>query len=147
MNKIVKIALAVLGLISAILWYQLPSQDMPASEAVQSGALTGMFTITYILLAVAVVASLLFTLINLVAHPQKLKRTLVVIGVFLILLGFSWAISTGSDVNLDEMARRGIPTTEETVKNIGTGLNLFFVLVIVAVVSMLYGGIKKMTSK
>ena len=147
MNKIVKIALAVIGLISAILWYQLPSQDMPASEAVQSGALTGMFAITYILLAVAVVSSLLFTLINLFAHPQKLKKTLVVIGVFLILLGFSWAISSGTDVNLDEMARRGIPTTESTVKNIGTGLNLFFVLVIVAVGSMVWGGIKKMTSK
>ena len=147
MNKIVKIALAVIGLISAILWYQLPSQDMPASEAVQSTPLAGMFAITYILLAVAVIASLLFTLINLFAHPQKLKKTLVVIGVFLILLGFSWAISSGTDVNLDEMARRGIPTTESTVKNIGTGLNLFFVLVIVAVGSMVWGGIKKMTSK
>ena len=145
MDKIVKIALAVLGLISAVLWYQLPSQDMPASEAVESGAITGMFTITYILLAVAVVASLLFTLINLFAHPQKLKKTLVMIGAFAAVLAFSWAIASGTDVNLDEMARRGIPTTETTVKNIGTGLNLFFVLVIIAVGTMLWGGIKKMT--
>lgn len=147
MNKIVKIVLAVLGLISAILWYQLPGQDMPASEAVESGAITGMFTITYILLAIAVVASLLFTLVNLFAHPQKLKKTLIVIGAFLIVLGFAYAISSGTDVNLDEMASRGIPTTEETVKNIGTGLNLFFLLVIIAIVSMLWGGVKKMTNK
>ncbi len=147
MNKIVKIVLAVLGLVSAILWYQLPSQDMPASEAVESVALSGMFTITFILLAVAVIASLLFTLINLFAHPAKLKKTLIVIGAFLVLLGFSWAISSGTDVNLDEMARRGITTSEDVVKRIGTGLNLFFVLVIVAVGSMLWGGIKKMTSK
>jgi 4-hydroxybenzoate polyprenyltransferase len=147
MNKIVKIVLAVLGLISAILWYQLPGQDMPASEAVESGAITGMFTITYILLAIAVVASLLFTLVNLFAHPQKLKKTLIVIGAFLIVLGFAYAISSGTDVNLDEMASRGIPTTEATVKNIGTGLNLFFLLVIIAVVSMLWGGVKKMTNK
>ncbi|NNK19894.1 MAG: hypothetical protein HKP07_01210, partial [Flavobacteriaceae bacterium] len=68
-------------------------------------------------------------------------------GAFLIVLGFAYAISSGTDVNLDEMASRGIPTTEETVKNIGTGLNLFFLLVIIAVVSMLWGGVKKMTNK
>ncbi|MBT8285986.1 MAG: hypothetical protein HKO75_11485 [Flavobacteriaceae bacterium] len=147
MNKIVKIVLAVLGLLSAILWYQLPGRDMPASEAVESMAITGMFTITYILLAIAVVVSLVFTLVNLFAHPQKLKKTLIVIGAFLIVLGFAYAISSGTDVNLDEMASRGIPTTEETVKNIGTGLNLFFLLVIIAVVSMLWGGVKKMTNK
>jgi len=147
MNKIVKIVLAVLGLVSAVLWYNLPGQDVPASTAVESGAITGMFTITYILLLIAVVASLLFTLVNLFAHPQKLKKTLIVIGVFLIVLGFAWAISSGTDVDLDEMARRGIPTTEETVKNIGTGLNLFFLLVIIAIVSMLWGGVKKMTNK
>jgi hypothetical protein len=147
MNKIVKITLALLGLISAVLWYNLPGQDMPASEAVESGAITGMFTITYILLAIAVVASLLFTLVNLFAHPQKLKKTLIVIGAFLVVLGFSYAMATGSDINLDEMARRGIPTTESTVKNIGTGLNLFFLLVLIAIGSMLWGGLKKMTNK
>ena len=80
MNKIVKIVLAVLGLLSAILWYQLPGQEVPPGEAAQSAAMNGMFLITFLLLGVAVVASLLFTLVNLIAHPEKLKKSLMVIG-------------------------------------------------------------------
>jgi len=147
MNKIVKIVLAVLGLISAILWYQLPGQEVPPGEAAQSVAMNGMFLITFILLAVAVVASLLFTLVNLIAHPEKLKKTLTVIVAFLVVLAAAYFAATGSDIDLNEMANRGIPTTESTVKNIGTGLNLFFLLVIIAIVSMVYGGIKKMSNK
>ncbi len=147
MNKIVKIVLAVLGLISAILWYQLPGQEVPPGEAAQSAAINGMFIITFILLAVAVVSSLLFTLVNLIAHPEKLKKSLTVIVAFLVVLAAAYFAATGTDIDLNEMANRGIPTTESTVKNIGTGLNLFFLLVIIAIVSMLYGGIKKMSNK
>ena len=46
MNKIVKIVLVVLGVLSAILWYQLPGRDVPASEAVGSAAMNFMFIIT-----------------------------------------------------------------------------------------------------
>jgi flagellar biogenesis protein FliO len=60
MHKILKIALAVFGLIGAILWFQLPSADAPASEAVNSTAMSLMFTITYLLLAIAVVSSFIF---------------------------------------------------------------------------------------
>ena len=45
------------------------------------------------------------------------------------------------------MANRGIPTTETVVKRIGTGLNLFFLLVAIAVGAMLFGGIRKMSNK
>jgi hypothetical protein len=42
------------------------------------------------------------------------------------------------------MADRGVSTTETVVKNIGTGLNVFFLLVIIAIGSMIWGGVKKM---
>jgi hypothetical protein len=44
------------------------------------------------------------------------------------------------------MADRGVATTEGVVKNISTGLNVFFFLVIIAVGSMIWGGLKKMFS-
>ncbi|MGB5172949.1 hypothetical protein [Eudoraea sp.] len=147
MNKIIKIVLIVLGLLSAILWYQLPGRDVPASEAVNSGAMNFMFIITYLLLAIAVAVSLIFTLKNLFANPKSLKKTLMVIGGFLLVVVISYVLADGTDINLDEMANRGIATSESTVKRIGTGLNVFFLLVIIAVGSMLYGGFKKMTNK
>lgn len=143
MNKIVKIVLAVVGVIAAIMWYQLPGRDVPVSEAVQSGPMGIMFTITYILLAVAVIASLLFTIANLFAHPKKLKKTLMVFGGFLLVVVIAYATASGTDINIEEMANRGVATTETTVRRIGTGLNLFFFLVVIAVVLMAWGGLKK----
>ena len=147
MNKIVKIVLAVLGVIAAVLWYQLPGRDVPVSEAVQSGAMNFMFIITYLLLGIAVAASLIFTLKSLFSNPASLKKTLMVIGGFLLVVAISYGLASGSDGTVEEMAKRGVTTDESTVKKIGMGLNVFFILTIIAVGSMLWGGTKKMLSK
>ncbi|MDC6354388.1 MULTISPECIES: hypothetical protein [Robiginitalea] len=147
MHKIVKILLIVLGAIAAILWFMLPESEMPASEAIDSGAMNGMFIIMYILLGIAVVSSLLFALKNLFSNPASLKKTLFVIVGFLLVVAIAYVLSDGADGTVEEMAGRGVTTTESTVKNIGAGLNMFFILVIIAVASMLWGGIKKMSNK
>ena len=51
------------------------------------------------------------------------------------------------DIDIEEMASRGKATTESTVRRIGTGLNLFFFLVIIAIGLMAWGGLKKVISK
>ena len=147
MNKIVKIVLAVVGVIAAIMWDQLPGREVPVAEAVQSGPMNIMFLIMYILLAVAVFSSLLFTIANLFAHPKKLKKTLMVIGGFLVVVVIAYATSSGTDIDIEEMANRGVATTETVVRRIGTGLNLFFFLVIIAIGLMAWGGLKKVISK
>ena len=147
MNRIVKIVLAVIGVLAAIMWYQLPGRDVPVATAIQSGPMNIMFTLLYALLGVAVVAALFFTLKNLFANPKSLKKTLLVIGAFLVVVLISYMLASGTDVSIEEMANRGVATTESTIKNIGTGLNLFFLLVIIAIVSMAWGGFRKMTNK
>ncbi len=144
MNKIVKIALVVLGAASFILWLQLPGSDAPVGEAVESGAVHWMFMIMYLLLAVAVLTSLFFALKHMFANPQGLKRTLIGLAAFLAVIALSYVLSNGSDGTVETMAGRGVATTETVVKNIGAGLNVFFLLVIIAVGSMLWGGVKKM---
>ncbi|KAA2218641.1 MULTISPECIES: hypothetical protein [Maribacter] len=143
MQKIIKIALIVIGLLSAVLWYMLPSSDMPAAEAAQSGAMNGMFVITYILLGIAVVAALLFTLKNLFSNPQGLKKTLFVVVGLAIVVGISYVLSSGTDVAPEYMAM----SSESTVKKIGMGLNVFFILTAVAVVLMVLPGVKKLFGK
>lgn len=143
MQKIVKIALVVIGLLGAVLWFMLPERDMPAAEAAQSGAMNLMFIITYFLLAVAVIVSLVFTLKNLFSNPQGLKKTLFVVGGLLLVVGISYVMSSGTDVAPEFMAM----TTESTVKKIGMGLNVFFILTIIAVASLVLPAIKNMFSK
>jgi hypothetical protein len=146
MYKIVKIVLAVLGLIGVILWFQLPGTEVPASEAIESGSMNFMFIITYLLMAIAIFFSLVFSLINLFANPKSLKKTLFVIGGFLLVVAISYGLASGTDVSIEEMANRGISTSETVVKRIGMGLNVFFILTIIAVGAMIWGGVRKMTS-
>ena len=143
MQKIVKIALVIIGLLGAVLWFMLPERDMPAAEAAQSGAMNFMFIITYFLLAVAVVVSLVFTLKNLFSNPQGLKKTLLVLGGLLLVVAISYVMSSGTDVAPEFMAM----SNEGTVKNIGMGLNVFFILTIIAVASLVLPAIKNMFSK
>ncbi len=146
MYKIVKIVLAVLGLLGAILWFQLPSTDVPASEAIDSSSMNFMFIITYLLLAIAVFFSLIFSLANLFSNPKSLKKSLMVIGGFLLVVAISYGLASGTDVSIEEMANRGIATSESTIKRIGMGLNVFFILTLIAVGAMLWGGLRKMSN-
>ena len=143
MHKFLKIFLLVVGIISAVLWYMLPERDMPVAEAAQSGAMNTMFMITYLLLAIAVLASLVFTLMNLFTNPAGLKKTLFVIGGFLLVVAISYVMSSGTDVSDEFMAM----SNESTVKKIGMGLNVFFILTVVAIVAIILPGIKNLFSK
>ena len=61
-------------------------RDALSWHTAESGPMNIMFLIMYILLAVAVFSSLLFTIANLFAHPKKLKKT-------------SWFLQSQIDVN------------------------------------------------
>ena len=143
MQKIIKIALIAIGLIGAVLWFMLPEKDMPVAEAAQSGAMNAMFIITYLLLGIAIVVSLVFTLKNLFSNPQGLKKTLFVVGGFLLVVIISYVMASGTDVDSEFLAM----SDESTVKKIGMGLNVFFILTIIAVASLLIPAVKNMFSK
>ncbi|RNC91918.1 MAG: hypothetical protein ED555_02045 [Allomuricauda sp.] len=145
MNKIVKIVLIVIGLVAAALWFAMPSQDDP--DAINSGAMNFMFLIMYLLLAVAVIFSVFFALRKLLSTPGSLKKSLFVLGGLAVVVAISYGLSSGNAEVVDAMAQRGLETTESTVKKIGMGLNVFFILTIVAVGLMLWSGLKKLFVK
>ncbi|MEX0361922.1 MULTISPECIES: hypothetical protein [Flagellimonas] len=148
MNKIIKIVLIVIGLVAAVLWFSLPSADDP--DAINSGSMNFMFVIMYILLAIAVVASLFFGLKKLLSTPGSLKKTLFALGGLAIVVAISYGLSSSEEAKAvaDSFANNpNIVATEGTVKNIGMGLNVFFILTAVAVALMVFPGLKKMFVK
>lgn len=147
MHRIIKIILIVVGVVGAILWTQLPDSDMPMAEAAQSGPMNFMFILTYLLIAIAVLASVIFGLKNLFSTSANLKKALFGIGGLAVVVAVAYGLASGTDISIDAMAKRGIETSESTIRNIGMGLNVFFILTIVAVGLMLWSGIKKLTNK
>ncbi|MCG2461533.1 hypothetical protein K8352_12295 [Flavobacteriaceae bacterium F89] len=147
MHKIIKIVLIVLGLLGTLLWFLLPGSDVPASEASQNSAMNLMFVMTYVLLAIAIIASLLFALAKLFSSPESLKKTLLTLAGFVVVVVVAYVFASGSDVDIAGLAKNGIHTTEGTVKAIGAGLNVFLILTLVAVVLMVIPGVKGLFSK
>lgn len=145
MNKIVKILLIVIGLLAAVLWFSLPSADDP--NAINSGSMNFMFIIMYILLAIAVITSVVFGLAKLFTTKGSVKKALFAIGGLAIVVAISYGLSSDNMAVVETMADRGVETTEGTVKNIGMGLNVFFILTALAVVLMVFPGLKRMFVK
>ncbi|RIV35369.1 hypothetical protein D2V08_08450 [Flagellimonas lutimaris] len=145
MNKIVKILLIVIGLLAAVLWFSLPSADDP--NAINSGSMNFMFIIMYILLAIAVITSLVFGLAKLFTTKGSIKKALFAIGGLAIVVAISYGLSSDNMAVVETMSERGVETTEGTVKNIGMGLNVFFILTALAVVLMVFPGLKRMFVK
>ena len=145
MNKLVKIALIVIGLIAAVLWFSLPSADDP--DAINSGSMNFMFIIMYLLLAIAAISAIVFGFGKLFSTPGSLKKALFAIGGLAIIVAISYGLSSDNAAVVETMSQRGVETTEGTVKNVGMGLNVFFILSAVAVVLMVFPGLKKLFVK
>ncbi len=148
MHKFIKIGLIVISIIAFILLFFMPDSDMPMAEAMESGGITGMFSLAYILLAVAVIATLVFGLKNMASTPGGLKKSLFGIVGLLIALGVAYGLSSGSDISIENMLNaNNITTTESEIKRVGAGINMFAILLLVAVGLIAWGSIKNATSK
>lgn len=148
MYKIVKIALIVLSVIGFILLFFMPDGDMPDSEQMESTGISVMFMLAYILLAAAVVSTLVFGLKNMVSTPGGLKKSLMGIVGLLVVLGVAYGLASGTDVSIDDMmSKNKIVTTESTIRSVGAGLNMFGLLLLIAVGVIAWGAIKKATGK
>ena len=146
MQKILKIVLVVIGVVGAVLsFFFMPSGDDP--EAINSGSIDLMFLLTWILLIAAAALALFFGLKKMMTTPGGLKKALYAIGGLAVIVAISYGLSSGDEAKTvaDSMANLG--ATESTVKNIGMGLNVFFILTAVAVALMVLPGIKKLFVK
>jgi len=93
--------------------------------------------ISYILFAVALAAAIIFPVIELVRNPKNAKGALVGIVALVIVVAIAYALSDGHDPSK-------IGVTEETAKQVDTGLFAFYILGGIAVASLLYSEVAKM---
>ncbi len=148
MYKIVKIGLIVISVIAFILLFFMPDGDMPFEAAMESGGINAMHWLAYILLAFAVAATVIYGLKNMVSTPGGLKKSMYGIGGLLIVLAIAYGLASGTDVSVEEMMRvNKIETSESTIRSVGAGINMFVILLLVAVVVIAWGAVKKATNK
>ncbi len=143
-QTILRILVLVLGAIGLIL---LGTIIAKGDDEIKAAALGGdyssvspIITLAMIILVVVVAVTLIFTLLNLVSHPAKLKKALLAIGVFGAIVAVAYALSTGVETPMKD----GEVLSASGSRWVGAGLRTFYILAVIAIGAMVFSGIKKM---
>ncbi len=136
MSKIFNIGILVLGVICFIFWYLLLGSTDPYADI--------LFYVSYILLALSIVATLVWSLVNIFSSKEKMMKTLIGIGALVVIVVIGYALADPSNINYEQLANAGITVDESTSTTVGAGLYVFYILAFLAIVSMVLSGVKKL---
>ena len=140
-QKILKYTALVFGVIGLILQVVILNQG---DDTIKLNALSGdygvvstMVTLALIVLAITVSLTLIFSITNLASDPKKLKKALLSIGAFGVVVLVAFLFSSGTETPFKD----GDILSAAGSRWIETGLRTFYFLVFIAVGAMLYTGI------
>ena len=142
LQKLLKIVAIVIGVISIFFLGSIISTGDEAIKAGESSGTIDIFmNVSYVILGIAVLIVLAFTVLNLVSNTAGLKNTLMGVGAFVVLsLLCYFGFANGVETTLKD----GDILSESGSRLVGAGLYLFYFLAVIAGGIMLGFGIKKM---
>lgn len=140
--KILKIVALLLSVAGIVFWFMLIAKGDEAVKATGEGV-SPMLIIAYLTMAIVLLFVVVFVVQGIFAG--NLKKTLMSVGAFLAILIVSYVMSSGSIEGLAPVD--DTPITESTSKWVGTGLNAFYILAVIAIGAMVFSGFKKVTSR
>ena len=145
LQKILKIVAAIVGLLSIGFLAIVISTGDAAIKAGEGALSVSIYMlVAYFVLAIAVLAVVIFTIINLISNAAGLINTLISIGAFILLALICYFVfASGAET----MLKDGSVLTVAESKLVGAGLYLFYALAFVAGGTMLFFGVKKSLNK
>tara|TARA_B100000965_G_C19107047_1_gene547379 strand:+ start:104 stop:553 length:450 start_codon:yes stop_codon:yes gene_type:complete len=146
-QTIVKIISAVFGLLGVIFLFRIIGAG---DEEIKMAASTGDFAVVsplvslaIAILAITVIITVVFSLLNLASSGQKLKKSLIFIGCFILVTGIAYVASNGVETPMKD----GEMLSASGSRWVGTGLRMFYILATVAILSMILSGAKKLLKR
>ncbi len=141
--KILKIVAAILGVLGMVLWFMIVYKGDEAIKAAGGEGVDPLMYVGYIVLAIVLLFVLVFVLKGI--FEGNIKKTLLSVGVFLLVVIISYVMATDSIEGLPLVDDE--PITGSTSKWVGAGLYTFYLLAIAAIGAMVLSGVKKLTGK
>mgnify|MGYP000070697667 CR=1 FL=1 len=138
LHKILKIVALLLSVAGVIFLAMIVSKGDEAVKATGEG-LDGFLYVAYIMFALVLIFVLFFVLKGI--FSGDIKKTLISVGVFLLIFAISYGLADGNEMQL----REGGMLSSSGSKWVGTGLYAFYIMAILAIGSMVFSGIKKVT--
>jgi|TARA_B100000524_G_scaffold30291_2_gene15033 hypothetical protein len=146
-QNIIKIISGILGVLGAIFLLRIMSTG---DDQIKMDASVGDFSIVtplimlaIFILSIAVLVTIIFSLRSLAANKNKLKKSLLMLGIFIFVIAISYGISDGVETPLKD----GEILSANGSRWVGTGIRVFYILTVVAFVSMIFSSVKKLISR
>ena len=146
-QTIVKIISAVFGLLGVIFLFMIIGSGDEEIKMLAStgdfGTVTPLVNLAIAILSITVIVTVLFSLLNLASSPQKLKKSLIFIGCFLVVTGLAYVLSNGVETPMKD----GEMLSAAGSRWVETGLRMFYILASLAILSMVFSGAKKILKR
>jgi hypothetical protein len=146
-QTIVKIISAVFGLLGAIFLFRIigvgDEEIKMAASMGDFGTVSPLVSLAIAILSITVIVTVLFSLLSLASSPEKLKKSLVFIGCFLLVTGIAYAISSGVETPMKD----GEMLSASGSRWVETGLRMFYILATLAILSMVFSGARKILNR
>ena len=146
-QTIVKIISAVFGLLGVIFLFRIigagDEEIKMAASMGDYGVVTPLVSIAIAILLITVAITVVFSLLNLASSSQKLKKSLLFIGLFIIVVVAAFAASSGVETPLKD----GEMLSSNGSRWVEAGIRMFYILAVLAIGSILFFGGKKLINK
>ena len=145
MHKILKIVVAVLSIAGIISLFRIMAKGEEEvkglAAAGDTSLLEPMAWIGYIILALTLALVIFFVFKNLFTGGGNIKNTLIGVGAFVAVLLIGYLVSGGDAM---EYKYDDIIATDSKSQLVGGGLVSFYILSVVAILAMVFSGVKKL---
>ena len=146
-QTIVKIISAVFGLLGVIFLFRIigvgDEEIKMAASAGDFGSVSPLVSLAITILFITVAVTIIFSLMNLASSSEKLKKSLIFIGCFIAVMGISFALSTGVETPMKD----GEVLSAAGSRWVGAGLRMFYILAALAILSMIFSGVRKFLNR
>lgn len=137
LHKILKIVALLLS-VAGIIFLAMIIAKGDAEVAATGDGLDGFLYVAYIIFAITILFVLFFVIKGI--FSGNIKNTLISVGAFLVIVIISYVLADGSPMQVGD-----IYLSESGSKWVDTGLYVFYILAVVAIASMVFSGVKKIT--
>ena len=147
LEKITRIGCVALGVVGviflAIVFVSGDDSIKMAAASGNYGAITPIIILSQIILLIAIIVTLTFSLRAIAKDKAKMKNALKSAGLFLVVVIIAFVLSSGVETPM----RDGKVLSALSSKLVGTGIRVFYILSIIAVGLMVFPGIKNSLKK
>ena len=146
-QNIIKIVSGILGILGIIFLFRIISlgdeEIKLAASMGDYGSVSALVNLALFILGIAVVITLIFSLFGLTSDGKKLKKALISIGLFALVVAIGFGLSNGVETPLKD----GDVLSASGSRWVGAGLRIFYILTLVAIAAMGLSGVQRILKR